>query len=167
MKSATNPIHIRWLIRRDLDRVLQIERASFRNPWNIGDFYAILKHRTVTGIVAEAESSGLVVGYAVYDMRPDRIELINLAVAPDYRRRWIGTQLVWMLHDCCLRGRRNLIRALVSERNLGAQLFFRVRGFVATSIEREPYGEADHDAYRMDYTVAAFGGRFTSTMKGS
>ena len=153
MRTAARSIHIRWLIRRDLDRVLAIERASFVAPWNIGDFIAVLKHRTVTGIVAEAESSGLVVGYAVYDMRPDRIELINLAVAPDYRLRWIGTQLVWQLHDCCLRGRRNLIRARVSERNLGAQLFFRVRGFVATSIEREPYGEADHDAYVMDFTI--------------
>lgn len=152
MRTAARSIHIRWLIRRDLDRVLQIERASFRNPWNLGDFIAVLKHRTVTGIVAEAESSGLVVGYAVFDLRPDRIELINLAVAPDYRLRWIGTQLVRRLHDR-LRGRRNLIRARVSERNLGAQLFFRVRGFVATGIEREPYGEPDHDAYVMDFTI--------------
>lgn len=152
MKSATNPIHIRWLIRRDLDRVLAIERASFAAPWNIGDFYAVLKHRTVTGIVAEAAMSGLVVGYAVYDMRPDRIELINLAVAPDYRLRWIGKQLVRRLIDR-LRGRRNLIRARVSERNLGAQLFFRDQGFVATGIEREPYGEPDHDAYVMDFTI--------------
>lgn len=152
MKIATNPIRIRWLIRRDLDRVLQIERASFAAPWNIGDFYAVLKHRTVTGIAAEAESSGLVVGYAVYDMRPDRIELINLAVAPDYRLRWIGKQLVRWLIDR-LQGRRNLIRARVSERNLGAQLFFRYQGFVATGIEREPYGEPDHDAYVMDFTI--------------
>lgn len=152
MRTAARSIHIRWLIRRDLDRVLAIERASFAAPWNIGDFYAILKHRTVTGIVAEDAMSGLVVGYAVFDLRPDRIELINLAVAPDYRLRWIGTQLVRRLHDR-LRGRRNLIRARVSERNLGAQLFFRVRGFVATGIEREPYGEPDHDAYVMDFTI--------------
>ena len=152
MKIATNPIHIRWLIRRDLDRVLAIERASFAAPWNIGDFYAVLKHRTVAGIVAEAAMSGLVVGYAVFDLRPDRIELINLAVAPDYRLRWIGKQLVRRLSDR-LRGRRNLIRARVSERNLGAQLFFRDQGFVATGIEREPYGEPDHDAYVMDFTI--------------
>jgi ribosomal-protein-alanine N-acetyltransferase len=152
MRTAARSIHIRWLIRRDLDRVLQIERASFAAPWNIGDFYAVLKHRTVTGIVAEDAMSGLVVGYAVFDLRPDRIELINLAVTPDYRLRWIGTQLVRRLHDR-LRGRRNLIRARVSERNLGAQLFFRARGFVATGIEREPYGEPDHDAYVMDFTI--------------
>ena len=150
MRTAARSIHIRWLIRRDLDRVLAIERASFAAPWNIGDFYAVLKSRTTIGVVAE--SSGLVVGYAVYDMRPDRIELINLAVAPDYRLRWIGKQLVRRLIDR-LRGRRNLIRARVSERNLGAQLFFRDQGFVATGIEREPYGEPDHDAYVMDFTI--------------
>ena len=164
MKSATNPIHIRWLIRRDLDRVLQIERASFRNPWTENELVADLRGKSTVGIVVEIRDA--LAAFAIYDLAPAGILLLKLAVDPAYRKRGVGRRILCHLIRK-LNGRRRTLRAYVSERNLGAQLFFQRCGFLATSIERGTYGEPDHDAYVMDLTVAAFGGRFTSTMKGS
>lgn len=148
---TSQKIHIRWLIRRDLHRVLEIERASFDDPWSPSDFFAVLKCRTTIGIVAE--SGDAVVGYAIYDLLPTRIELINMGIVRELRRTGIGRKILWRLTDR-LHGRRSLIRARVSEFNLGAQLFFRQCGFHAVSIERRPYGVPDHDAYVFELRIA-------------
>ncbi len=151
MSITSQAIHIRWLIRRDLESVLEIERASFDDPWNPSDFFAVLKCRTTIGIVAESREA--VVGYAIYDTLPSRIELINMGVARELRRTGIGRKIIWRLTDR-LHGRRNLIRARVSEFNLGAQLFFRQCAFRAVNIERCPYGVPDHDAYVFELLIA-------------
>lgn len=150
MSIASQAIHIRWLIRRDLDRVLEIERASFDDPWSPSDFFAVLKCRTTIGVVAESREE--VVGYAIYDLLQTRLELINMGVVRELRRTGIGRKIIWRLTDR-LHGRRSLIRARVSEFNLGAQLFFRQCGFHAVSIERRPYGVPDHDAYVFELRI--------------
>ena len=46
-------VHIRWMIRRDMPEVLQIERTSFEYPWSEEDFIRCLRQRNCIGMVAE------------------------------------------------------------------------------------------------------------------
>src|SRR5690606_11527131 len=46
-------VHIRWMIRRDMPEVLQIEKASFEFPWYEDDFIRCLRQRNCIGMVAE------------------------------------------------------------------------------------------------------------------
>ena len=46
---------IRWLIRRDMDDVLAIERASFQFPWTEEEFLCCLRQRNCIGTVAELD----------------------------------------------------------------------------------------------------------------
>src|SRR5690606_23169054 len=88
-------IHVRWLIRRDIPEVLEIERRSFADRWGGEGFAELLRRRNTIGMVAE--QSEWVVGYMVYELRRDRIELLRLAVADDRRREGMGERLVGKL----------------------------------------------------------------------
>ncbi|MCA9038691.1 MAG: ribosomal-protein-alanine N-acetyltransferase RimI, partial [Planctomycetaceae bacterium] len=46
---------IRWLIRRDMDEVLTIERNSFQFAWNEEEFLCCLRQRNCIGTVAELD----------------------------------------------------------------------------------------------------------------
>ena len=46
-------VHIRWMIRRDMSEVLEIEKSSFEFPWSEEDFIRCLRQRNCIGMVAE------------------------------------------------------------------------------------------------------------------
>ena len=78
-------VHIRWMIRRDMPEVLEIERASFEFPWFEEDFIRCLRQRNCIGMVAEHAER--VVGFMIYELHKTRLHILNFAVAPDVRRR--------------------------------------------------------------------------------
>ncbi len=77
-------VHIRWMIRRDMAEVLQIERESFEFPWVDEDFIRCLRQRNCIGMVAEHE--GRVVGFMIYELHRTRIHVLNFAVARSCQR---------------------------------------------------------------------------------
>lgn len=146
------PVSVRWRISRDLPAILRIERASFQRPWTELKFARIFGRYDHVGMVAE--SFGRVVGFMVYRLHKNRIELLNFAVDPGFRRHGVGRQMVAKLVaklDC---RRRDLIELGLDETNLGGQLFFRSLGFRATEIVRKPFTGTDNDAYVMQYRLA-------------
>lgn len=88
-------IRIRWMIRRDMIEVVEIDRQSFASRWGEPVFLETLRRRNVIGMVAEDD--GRVVGYMVFRLHRDRIELLRLAVSADRRREGIGERLVGKL----------------------------------------------------------------------
>ncbi len=140
---------IRWMIRRDMAEVLQIENGSFEFPWSEDEFVRCLRQRNCIGLVAEWEDR--IVGYAVYELHKDRLHLLNLAAAPDIRRKGIGTGVMLKLLSKLTANRRTRILLEVRETNLAAQLFFRHLGFRAISTLRDFYEDTDEDAYVMQY----------------
>ena len=149
-------VHVRWMLRRDFWQVLQIEFGSFDYPWGLADFIRCLRQRNCLGMTAvEQDDDKLVAGFMVYEHFADRIELLNFAVAGDYRRRGVGRRMIekLKLKLSPRRGfgwRRRLLTADVWERNLEAQLFFRAMGFRSQAIVRKKY-EIGEDAYRFVY----------------
>ena len=85
-------VQIRWLIRRDMSQVLEIERASFRHAWTEEDFLTCLRQRNCIGMVAEHEDQ--IVGFMVYELHKSKLRIMNFAVAPWVRRRGVGQQMV-------------------------------------------------------------------------
>ena len=54
-------VHIRWMIRRDMPEVLDVERSSFEFPWAEDDFIRCLRQRNCIGMVAEVDDQRFVV----------------------------------------------------------------------------------------------------------
>lgn len=142
-------VHIRWMIRRDMVEVLDIEKQSFEFPWSEQDFIRCLRQRNCIGMVAEHSES--VVGFMVYELQKYLMHILNLAVHPERRRSGVGKQMTSKLIQKLSWQRRNRLLLEVRETNLEAQLFFRGQGFRAVSVLRDFYDDTTEDAYLMQY----------------
>lgn len=142
-------VHIRWMIRRDMPEVLDIENCSFEFPWSEEDFIRCLRQRNCIGMVSEHDEN--VVGFMIYELHKTRLHILNFAVHDDYRRRGVGQQMVGKLISKLSHQRRSRILLEVRETNLMAQLFFRNCGFRAISVLRDFYDDTVEDAYLMEY----------------
>jgi [ribosomal protein S18]-alanine N-acetyltransferase len=146
-------VHIRWMIRRDMPEVLEIEGSSFEFPWTEEDFIRCLRQRNCIGMVAEHEER--VVGFMIYELHKNRLHILNFSVHADFRRRGVGQAMVGKLISKLSHQRRNRILLEVRETNLAAQLFFRNTGFRATSVLKDFYDDTTEDAYLMEYRYQA------------
>jgi len=142
-------VHIRWMIRRDMPEVLEIEQNSFEFPWSEEDFIRCLRQRNCIGMVAEYDEK--VVGFMIYELHRDQLHILNFSVGADVRRRSVGQQMVNKLRGKLSQQRRNRISLEIRETNLAAQLFFRNLGFQAISVLRDYYDDTVEDAYLMQY----------------
>ena len=142
-------VHIRWMIRRDMPEVLEIERASFEFPWFEEDFIRCLRQRNCIGMVAEHAER--VVGFMIYELHKTRLHILNFAVSPGVRHRAVGRQMIDKLVGKLSSQRRTHISLEVRETNLVAQIFFRESGFRATNVLRDFYDDSPEDAYVMEF----------------
>ncbi len=144
-------VHIRWMIRRDMTEVLQIEKDSYGQPWSEDDFLRCLRQRNCIGMVAESEDR--VLGFMVYELHRTRLHVLNFAVTPEARRSGVGTQMVHKLIGKLSSHRRTNITLAIRETNLQAQLFFRSMEFKALQILRSYYEDTNEDAYLMQFAT--------------
>lgn len=144
-------IQIRWLIRRDMQDVLAIERACFAHPWTEEDFLCCLRQRNCIGMVAEQDHR--IVGFMIYELHKSKLRILNFASASDVRRQSVGSQMIRRLVDKLSQQRRSEIMVEVRETNLDAQFFFRSQGFRAVCVLRSHYDDTYEDAYVMQYRL--------------
>src|SRR5437868_3137473 len=107
------PVHIRWMIRRDMPEVLAIEGQSFEFPWSEEDFVRCLRQRNCIGMVAEHHER--VIGFMIYELHRTRLHVLNFAVAKDHRRRGVATQMLTKLISKLSNQRRTRILLEVRE----------------------------------------------------
>ena len=81
-------VQIRWLIRRDMPEVLEIERSCFEYVWTEEDFLCCLRQRNCIGMVSEHDHT--IVGFMIYELHKMKLRIINFAVAPVEQRRGIA-----------------------------------------------------------------------------
>ena len=144
-------IHVRWMIRRDMAEVLEIEQEAFEFPWSDDDFTRCMRQRNCIGMVAEMADS--VVAFMIYELHRSRLHVLNFAVRRSHRRLGIGTQMMEKLVGKLTPERRSRVVLEVRERNLPAQLFFRTLGYRAISVLKDFYQDTTEDAYLMQYVL--------------
>lgn len=152
MVKIKQDAHIRWTLRRDLLQILDIERASFTQPWTEDDFLQILRQHCIISMVAEVHDR--VVGYMVYELGQKKLYLHNIAVAT--KGVGIGRQLIDKLKTKLSPYKRKTLECHVRETNLESQKFFRAVGMRALRVVRAFYDGEDgqaEDAYLFQYRV--------------
>lgn len=137
---------IRWMIRRDLPDVLDIDARSFFEPWSEADFVTQLRRRECIPHVLELDER--VVGYLLFNQLKDRLQVLRLAVHPGWRRMNVATDLVLHLLRRLHEARQRIVLDC-PERLLEAQLFLRATSFQATAI-LPGYCADGSDAYRFE-----------------
>ena len=95
---AQTRVHIRWMIRRDMPEVLAIEHASFEYPWCEEEFLRVLRQRNCIGMVAEHGER--IVGFMIYELHRNKIQVLDFATHFDFRRR-NAAFVVWTVSSPC------------------------------------------------------------------
>lgn len=150
--KKTTRVHIRWMIRRDMLDVVNIEAGAFsKDRWEEPDFLVELRQRNCIGMVAEHGET--VVGFMMYELHKTYLKLINFAVDPRWWRLGVGRQMIEKLIGKLSSHRRVRITADISELNMVGLVFFRSLGFKASRIIYEGWRSSGRDAYRMEYKL--------------
>ena len=148
MNKVTELKHsMRWLIRPDIDDMLEIEHACFQwqDRWTEEMFLALLRQRNHIGvIITNGGEQDRVVGFMVYRLERDRYELLRFAVHKDHQRMGYGRLMMGRMAGRLSDQLRTHVGVDVPEHNVGTQLFLSRCGFKAT-----PAG----DFVRMEYWI--------------
>jgi [ribosomal protein S18]-alanine N-acetyltransferase len=155
--KAFGDIFVYTMRKKWLPGILEIESESSENFWGRKDFKQLMKQPSVKGYVAVKLTK--VVGFVVYEKTKNHLNMLNLAVSKNYRRRGIGSLLLTRLKNV-LNPQRSKLSVTVRESNLTTQLFLKSNEFIATGVLRNYFH--DHfeteteieDAYNFKYTLS-------------
>ena len=153
MKTLTHDtIQCRWLIRRDMDRVLELDRKCFRDYWSEEDHLKLLRNRNCIGTVFGERILGddEVKGFMHYELAKDHLHVERFCVDPDYRRMGLGRSAMDRLKNKMDYMKRHFITVDVCETNTDAHLFLKSQEFKCESVLHYP-GERDtyHFVWRL------------------
>lgn len=155
--QIANRFQMRWMIRRDMPEVLQIEKSSSETMWKEEDFLRVLRQRNCIGMVAE--DGGRIVGFVIYELHKKHVTIINMVVLPTDRRRGIGRLMMNKLKGKLSSHRRTEFRYDIRESNLAGQLFLKAMGMFAYQVERNYFkdhdckGSQSEDAYLFSFIL--------------
>lgn len=146
-------VQIRPATEVDLPRILVIEAASYDYPWSQGNFADSLKSGYGVWL---REVEGEVTAYYVVMTGAGEAHLLNLTVAPAWRRRGIGRE---MLDDCLRRAceaAAHIVLLEVRTSNTGAIALYHQSGFSDLAVRRGYYPAAQgrEDALIMSRTLS-------------
>jgi len=131
----------------DLDEVMAIERASFAYPWSSRFFHQEFEVECARSILAEM--NGRIVGYVLFWLLPETVDIHNLAVRGEYRRRGVGRILLHKVIVEALGQSSARVTLEVRKSNLAAQKLYESAGFVATGVRKAYYSDDGEDALTM------------------
>jgi len=120
--------HVRWMVRRDMPEVLEIDGGV----WTEEDFIRCLRQRNCIGRVVE--SSDRLAGFMIYELHKHRVEVRRLEGTADALKA-MADNLYMKLKTY----RRSSISLWVPEGNLEMQLFLRGEGWRAVDTNKDHY----------------------------
>jgi ribosomal-protein-alanine acetyltransferase len=151
---AASLFPVRALEPHDVRAVLAIQQSSPESAqWNAAD-YAHIDQSTARAWVAESAGSQTEVsGFLIVRQAADEMEILNLAVGQDYRRRGVASALLkaMLVHarECAAKK----IFLEVRESNAAAISFYKRFGFNAAGYRANYYKNPDESALILALTV--------------
>jgi ribosomal-protein-alanine N-acetyltransferase len=150
-------IELRKIELGDLAAIESIERASYPTPWSRSMFASELAKPSSISLGAFSTADGELVGYLIISRYVDAWHVMNVAVAPDWRRRGVARALLERLFALTANdGRRGYTLEVRVSNTTAIRLYERL-GFRSRGIRRAYYTDNREDALIMwrDPVVAA------------
>lgn len=146
--TETKELIVRRGVVTDADDIAALEVVCFADPWSKESLvYELSENPRAVYIVAEVD--GHVVGYVGVWGIVDEGHITNVAVSPDYRRKNIGSLLIY--HMLKATTQAGLVRHTLEVRagNATAQALYRKYGFEEAGIRKGYYQDNGEDAIIM------------------
>jgi len=151
------PIAIARMTEHDLLAVVEIEEGSGLSPWGWDAYHKELQSpEEVIMLVARADSvdgGDTVVGFIVSRLIGPEVDVYNVAVRPESRRRGIAAQLLQAVLEWGQRNGATLAFLEVREGNSVAQNLYRRCGFQVAGRRRQYYAAPVEDALLMSVSL--------------
>ncbi|HEX7336254.1 MAG TPA: ribosomal protein S18-alanine N-acetyltransferase [Gemmatimonadales bacterium] len=138
------PYRIRSAIPADAGPLVAIERRCFSDPWSERSFREALDSPWSFGLVAHAGPR--IAGYLIGREVAGTGEVLNLAVAPDFRRRGVARALLRAGLALLRKRRVDEVFLEVRESNVSAQALYLSSGFRPVGQRAAYYRNPKEDA---------------------
>jgi ribosomal-protein-alanine N-acetyltransferase len=146
-------VQFRPMTTADLDEVMVIERTAFSLPWSVGFFRQELQVACARSILAETD--GKIIGYVLFWLLPGAIDIHNIAVHGEFRRKGVARVLLRKVVDEAERQTITRVMLEVRQSNLPAQQLYEAMGFSTTGIRKGYYSDNGEDALAMTLELNA------------
>lgn len=149
-------VRLRPMTAADVDAVMAVEAASYSHPWSRGNLTDSLSAGYWTQVLEGAE--GELLAYAVAMTTVDELHLLNLTVAPAWRRRGHAQRLLDRVHAHARQQGLTSVWLEVRASNEPARALYGALGYVERGRRRHyyPTGLAQReDAVLMALDLAA------------
>jgi len=130
----------------DIDAVYYIKKEQFSNPWKKQFFYDELDHDIAFFYVAEDTTSKEIIGYIIFWIIRETLELHDIAVIEKYKKKGAGSQMMeFMLETAGARQVEEMFLE-VRQSNTAAIAFYEKYHFKKIDMRKDYYTEPVEDA---------------------
>lgn len=141
---------VRAMLAEDLDSIAAIEQRVTPHPWSRRQFQdSFEKHHCLTMV-----TSGQLVGYAIYTVVVGEAEILNIAIAPQWQGKGLGSQLLDAVMEKITPEAERLFLEVRAD-NYPAQALYQNAGLVEICVRRNYYrtavGPVDAIIMAMDF----------------
>jgi ribosomal-protein-alanine N-acetyltransferase len=136
----------------DLDRIMEIENVSFASPWTRQCYLDLSPLETISFFVVKDGEE--LVGYMLYQVWEEEMELHTIAVDPERRRQGIARKMIaFMKEDATARAVERIFLQ-VRPSNEAARSLYQSFGFNVIGVRRGYYRDNLEDAFVMRLDMA-------------
>jgi [ribosomal protein S18]-alanine N-acetyltransferase len=146
MPPAARNILVRKAKPADIDPVYYIKQEQFSNPWKKQLFYDELDHDIAFFYVTEDTASHEIIGYIIFWIIQETMELHDIAVIEKYKKKGIGSQLLDFMMEIARARQVEEIFLEVRQSNTPAITLYEKYHFKRIDVRKNYYTEPVEDA---------------------
>ncbi len=147
MLKEVDRITIQRMSLDDLDEVARLEKLCFSDPWTKQSFQEDLEHQFSISLVVRFDQR--IIGYTCLWCVDEQMEIANIAVSPEFRRKGIGRMLIETIISESIKRGCHSAHLSVRESNLPALNLYKEFGFVEAGRRKRYYRLPVEDAIIM------------------
>ena len=125
----------------DLVAMARIDEECYPLPWSYQQFVQELENRVATLLVCEIKNR--IVGYICYWLIGAEMEILNLATAPEVRRKGVAARLMSEAFSRCSENHLSAAWLEVRATNHAAIALYRRSGFTPSRIRKAYYRDGE------------------------
>ncbi len=144
-------IYLEPMTSQDVESILEIESESNLEPWSARCFLEEMgRSYSRVRVARDGHRMGRIVGYICFWLIVDELQILNVAVHKDYRRRGIGRKLLSYALDTGVVRNARVAVLEVRQSNTSARSLYGQLGFRPLGIRPNYYGGITESAILME-----------------
>jgi [ribosomal protein S18]-alanine N-acetyltransferase len=152
-REPSYDIEIREMTEADIDQIMAIEKRSFAAPWSKRLFKETISFPLSFNIVVRKKVDNEVVGYANFYVIGSEVQVLNIAVDPESRKKGYAAKLLGCAIETLVAGKAEDFFLEVRISNADAIRLYEGFGFKRIGVRKKYYTETNEDAIVMHLKV--------------